>query len=175
MTKTIRDLIEKMKDVIHSSLPNIHGDECVEEALMIHRIALEEVLAEFEFGDGIETSLVVKLQSEIKELLGHDEGYKNSITFLEAHINAYRKYQYSFDPMWVSVEDRLPQFDEIIFACLKSGYDSSPKFQFMLRHYEEEGWYWCDHNGEGDDYPVTHWVSLPESPESYDFKKPEVW
>lgn len=81
-----------------------------------------------------------------------------------------------FNVCWMSVDEMLPEFDEVVLCCLESGFDGRPLYQFMLRHFEDEGWYWCDHEGEGDDYSVTHWVPMPDAPKQYkDKKKPKVW
>lgn len=62
---------------------------------------------------------------------------------------------------WISVKDRLPEPDEhkeYLTTCEFGG-------TFVEGYFEldgEVGW-WSDHFGT--EFPVTHWMPLPEPPE----------
>lgn len=92
---------------------------------------------------------------------------------------------------WVKVSDKLPD-TEVPVLALYAGYKGKPKIvralyarKFTLKTYElggfinpeydeetdeyycPEGWYeWNEHDEVlwAIDYPVTHWMSLPELP-----------
>lgn len=71
---------------------------------------------------------------------------------------------------WVSVEDRLPEYDVNVFVAMPSG------IAVGMRWYDQDGWLWCvaDYiDGDlasaeclcDDDYSsITHWMPIMELP-----------
>ena len=74
---------------------------------------------------------------------------------------------------WISVKDRLPEFDTPVMIILGGSFHSK-NIWLMLRDNDYDGWLWSEHisgcindkdNYEAsDDYAVTHWMPLPEPP-----------
>jgi hypothetical protein len=79
---------------------------------------------------------------------------------------------------WISVKDRFPDFDiPVLVYFLKS-----KSMMCGMRSYTGDGWLWSIWNGLGDfqdksefecddDYPITHWMPLPEPPKQPDNKE----
>ena len=85
---------------------------------------------------------------------------------------------------WISVTDRLPPLEEVVIVAIDYGPnrqgDSTPlRLAFGARCDDVDGWLWgissygpfIPSEGAGgadvqvdDDYPVTHWMPLPEMP-----------
>jgi hypothetical protein len=72
---------------------------------------------------------------------------------------------------WRRVEDELPEKNEVVLVCFKSGHGNSMirTMAYRIREegrwrwstdlvYEEPDWYYVD------DIEVTHWMPLPELP-----------
>ena len=75
---------------------------------------------------------------------------------------ALKKFQVAISnkPYWIPVTERLPKKDQQVFVYL---FRDSP---YIAWH---DGEYWCTEDfrlDEPDDWQPTHWMSLPESPES---------
>ena len=86
---------------------------------------------------------------------------------------------------WIKVEDRLPEFKQTVIVRYPSGYDGSHIYAWggRVEGENEDGeaaWCWGIHGTFGgvapgkdtdwndieceDDYPVSHWMPLPELP-----------
>lgn len=81
---------------------------------------------------------------------------------------------------WISIKDRMPDFDQVVHVCYRSGYDGGPVYAYGARLYDEEGWLWGvasrvygihpDKDASwndvqaDDDYDVTHWKPLGRAP-----------
>ena len=61
---------------------------------------------------------------------------------------------------WIPVTERLPEKDQQVFVCL---FRDDPHIAW------HDGEYWCTEDfrlDEPDDWQPTHWMPLPEPPES---------
>jgi hypothetical protein len=81
--------------------------------------------------------------------------------------------RYEDVPKWVSVEERLPEYDTPVLVVTKTYPD---QLGAAILRWEAEGWYWEEYSGIGmdfrdpanyerdDDYGYTHWQPLPPPP-----------
>lgn len=60
------------------------------------------------------------------------------------------------DVEWISVKDRPPGVDQVVFACLDNGQYQTVRTAYISSCGE---WKWIDENQK-----VTHWMPLPEMP-----------
>lgn len=82
---------------------------------------------------------------------------------------------------WISVEDKLPDLDQVVMVCYPSGYDGSPIYTWGARMDDSEGWCWGVKSAGGgeirlgetaswnqievdDDYQVQFWQPLDDPP-----------
>ncbi len=79
---------------------------------------------------------------------------------------------------WIRVEDRLPEIEVVVMVRYVSEFDKSDIYAFGARCDDVDGWLWgvarTDINitkdagwndvEADDDYPVTHWMPLPDAP-----------
>lgn len=82
---------------------------------------------------------------------------------------------------WISVKDRLPDFDQVVMVCWPSGFDGRALYSWGARIDDGDGWLWgiktgwcgwiapgddADDNGieVDDDYPVQFWKPLDAPP-----------
>ena len=73
-----------------------------------------------------------------------------------------KKFQVSISnkPHWIPVTERLPKKDQEVLVCL---FRDNPHIAW------HDGEYWCTEDfrlDEPDDWQPTHWMPLPEPPES---------
>lgn len=73
---------------------------------------------------------------------------------------------------WRSVKDELPERNQVVLVCFKSGFDDSRTRTMAYRIYKTGRWHWStdlvyeEPNGYNcDDIEVTHWMPLPEFPQ----------
>lgn len=83
---------------------------------------------------------------------------------------------------WISVKDRVPKEDEVVFAAVKKKSSNSEEYLYIPATYESgehseerligKGWYEQRYYGYYDDVydreildEVTHWMPLPNPPE----------
>jgi len=81
---------------------------------------------------------------------------------------------------WISVKDRLPEENQIVFGITPQCTNNEImvfEYQYIDGAIDENGnetsgWVWANCYGDitcfapewDDDYEVTHWMPLPESP-----------
>ncbi|WKZ94053.1 DUF551 domain-containing protein [Chimaeribacter arupi] len=74
---------------------------------------------------------------------------------------------------WIKCSERMPDEDIPVIGGF-NGWDGKFEYDCYARSTKaaDEGWIWCkcDDFGRGDwwaddDYPLTHWMPLPEPPE----------
>ena len=75
---------------------------------------------------------------------------------------ALKKFQVAISnkPHWIPVTERLPKKDQEVLVCL---FRDNPHIAW------HDGEYWCTEDfrlDEPDDWQPTHWMSLPQPPES---------
>lgn len=64
---------------------------------------------------------------------------------------------------WISVKDRLPEDDETILCCLEKAEDRLPVFAYYDK---EKNLFWPLFSWQAVYICPTHWMSLPETPNS---------
>ncbi len=71
---------------------------------------------------------------------------------------------------WVSVRDRLPAKHTEVLICFAGQNTLCSTGQYTGSPYDTEGWCYPAENGgmrdDGEDPVVTHWMPLPEVPQS---------
>lgn len=65
-------------------------------------------------------------------------------------------------PHWVSVEDKLPDEKEDVLVFLRVGDSSWVDVMYLL------GGTWYEPKGHPCNFPVTHWMGIPEPPQNDD-------
>jgi len=67
---------------------------------------------------------------------------------------------------WVSVEDRLPEFNTEVLCFVKRNTDVNnyETYFWLWKYYTDETWGDSEFNIEEDEV-VTHWMPLPKTPE----------
>lgn len=70
-------------------------------------------------------------------------------------------------PRWISVKDRLPERHKTVLMYLQSDTNYiSAYYEIGFYQPQKAKWYCEDLNYIEDCYTVTHWMPLPEPPES---------
>ena len=67
---------------------------------------------------------------------------------------------------WISVKDRLPEIDKKVLVC-DIDVEDEPVIHTYELSIDEDGYFWSDEGGWWIDFEcVTHWMPLPEPPET---------
>lgn len=65
---------------------------------------------------------------------------------------------------WVSVKERLPEWDQCVLVVVKGGGMVTAQWSKMVEDWTNYGWSGYEWDWILDDEPVTHWMPLPEPP-----------
>ena len=63
---------------------------------------------------------------------------------------------------WISVEDRLPEFEENVLAYGEE-IDNVPLVAQLLA-IDKRGYYWLEYSDGSNTRKITHWMPLPNKP-----------
>ncbi len=117
-----------------------------------------------------------KLKKQIIEGDGHDddrftEGYNFAINEIRGYIDNMPIVEAEPDKGWISVKDRLPEYDKTVLVVNEDGYMHTAvrikgsiaiidewQIKFGVYFYDNDVW---DEDEQGK---ITHWQPLPEPP-----------
>lgn len=108
-------------------------------------------------------------KNRIREMLipyfeEHSAPLRERIRELEdklAHANSY--------PTWISVDERLPDENDVVIVCAEYGVERSTAEYF----YDEGRWHPIDGYYSSEIINVTHWMPLPPAPSQETKSSPE--
>lgn len=117
-----------------------------------------------------------KLKRQLIEGDGHDddrftEGYNFAINEIRGYIDDMPTIEAELDKGWISVKDRLPEYDKTVLVVNEDGYmHTAVRIKGSIAMIDEWqikfGVYFNDNDvwDEDEQGKITHWRLLPEPP-----------